>query len=131
MNGGGARRSLVALVAMLAAMTTAGSIAAGPAGPAAAQQATTLGLRLVAQPMTVAPDATLPVTLAVEGDIPPDAVLSIVDHRPMRTRAEVGEAIAGDIPTRQLDRLDIPIGFVPRDSKGQLHRPDQHPERDA
>jgi hypothetical protein len=127
-------RSLFALVgaacAIAASVTPARATSSTPpaapierSGALPARQATTIGMRLIEQPMTVAPDATLNVTVAVEGDIPSDAVLSIVDHRPMRTRDEIAQAIAGDLPTRQLDSLDIPIGFVPRDSKGQLAIP--------
>ncbi|MET0908863.1 MAG: hypothetical protein ABWZ99_05285, partial [Ilumatobacteraceae bacterium] len=113
------RRSL--LVAPLLALAIGGALGVtSPATPpAAAQNAPPLGLRLVSQPMTVAPNGNLEVVLGVDGELPDDAELVVTTYQMTPTREAVRTAIEqnGGIAN---DLLRYPATSLPRDDDGNI-----------
>ena len=87
--------------------------------PAAAQDAPGLELRLVSQPMTVAPNGDLVVVLAVDGQLPADAEVVVTTYQMTPTRESVRAAIEqnGGIAN---DLLRYPVATLPRDDDGNI-----------
>src|SRR5688572_7702495 len=67
------RRPLIRALLVAIAISSGLTVTSPATTPAAAQDAPGLELRLVSQPMTVAPNGDLVVVLAVDGQLPADA----------------------------------------------------------
>src|SRR4030095_11201223 len=78
-----------------------------------------LGLRLVSQPMTVAPNGNLEVVLGVDGEMPDDAEIVVTTYQMTPTREAVRTAVeqSGGIAN---DLLRYPVASLPRDDDGNI-----------
>jgi hypothetical protein len=102
----------------------AGALALGMLQPVAAAQAQapTTTLRLVAQKLVLAPEEPLTATLAVSGNLPPDAELTVTASSRLRPAREGLHALLDDgaEPGGTVDFLAMPVSTVPRDAAGRL-----------
>lgn len=113
----GALRRAAAIATVAIGCGVGGTIA--PAGAAPRQEAGELTMRLVEQPMTVAPNGDLVVVLAFEGEVPADAELVVTTYQRTETREAVRSAAenGGGTPN---DLLRYPMAQLPRDAAGNV-----------
>ena len=113
------RRPLIRALLLTIAVGGGLSLTSTAATPAAAQDAPGLELRLVSQPMTVAPNGDLAVVLAVDGQLPAEAEFVVTTYQMTPTRESVRAAVEqnGGIAN---DLLRYPVAALPRDDDGNI-----------
>ncbi|MEI7618684.1 MAG: hypothetical protein WCK14_08700 [Actinomycetota bacterium] len=72
---------------------------------------TQLGITLVHQELALNPDANLVLSVKLDQALPAGATIVLTSYRPLKTRADLTDAIAGKLP-RSLDTVDLPLEAI-------------------
>lgn len=104
-------RTAVRLVLAVTALAAFLPVLVAGAGRAGAQQA--LSMRLVSQPLWVAPDGVATFVLDIDGPVPAEATVVVIAHNRAFTRGEVRQAIDEGIDDSPLDLVEYPIAALP------------------
>jgi hypothetical protein len=107
------------IVATSAANADASRVAADHA-VASAKAPTNPHLRLVDMPLSIEPDTPLLIVVGAVGDVPIDGVVVVTAYAPVNTRQQVATIVRGDLPSKSVGTISIPVTSVDRDAAGDF-----------
>ena len=99
--------------ALIAGATTVALLVVAPSSapaPALAAPAP-LGITLVRQELALAPDGDLVLSVRLDQALPVGATFVLTSYRPLKTRSDLADAIAGKLP-RSVDTVDLPLEAI-------------------
>ncbi|MSY75857.1 MAG: hypothetical protein F2659_01185, partial [Actinobacteria bacterium] len=98
------------LVGALTATAVALLVVVPSSAPALAAPAP-LGITLVRQELALTPDGDLVLSVRLDQALPVGATFVVTSYRPLKTRADLADAIAGKLP-RSVDTVDLPLEAI-------------------
>ncbi len=105
-----AHRLVGALIAGAAAVALLVVVPSSAPAPALAAPAS-LGITLVRQELALTPDGELVLSVRLDQALPVGATFVVTSYRPLKTRADLADAIAGKLP-RSVDTVDLPLEAI-------------------
>ena len=105
-----AHRLVGALTATAVALLVVVPTSAPAPAPALAAPAP-LGITLVRQELALTPDGDLVLSVRLDQALPVGATFVVTSYRPLKTRADLADAIAGKLP-RSVDTVDLPLEAI-------------------
>jgi len=105
-----AHRLVGALIAGAAAVALLVVVPSSAPAPALAAP-TPLGITLVRQELALTPDGDLVLSVRLDQALPVGATFVVTSYRPLKTRADLADAIAGKLP-RSVDTVDLPLEAI-------------------
>jgi hypothetical protein len=105
-----AHRLVGALTATAVALLVVVPSSAPAPAPALAAPAP-LGITLVRQELALTPDGDLVLSVRLDQALPVGATFVVTSYRPLKTRADLADAIAGKLP-RSVDTVDLPLEAI-------------------
>ena len=99
--------ALIAGATAVALLVVAPSSAPAPALAAPAP----LGITLVRQELALTPDGDLVLSVRLDQALPVGATFVLTSYRPLKTRSDLADAIAGKLP-RSVDTVDLPLEAI-------------------
>lgn len=110
------QRAVIGAIAVVLGAAAPLSFGTQRARPAAAAFA---NVTVVQQGFTIVGDSTWRVVVDIDGTVSDKLSLDVISHRRVNTRAELADALRGDLPD-QLDRLRLSVADIARNNAGRL-----------